>query len=248
MAFVTIIQARMSSGRLPGKVLKPLGNSTVLDQVIRRCQLFSDQVVVATSTDVSDDPIEAHVAIYGDQVILTRGPLDDVFSRFRQALLDPRVKRGDWFARATADCPLLSVPMARSMRAACAADWDYVCTDLMDVPRGTAIECVRRSAFLDIDPGTLDAPEREHVTLRMYERPGTYRCLRLPASDLGQWARVASSAGNCRLTVDYPEDYALMQALFARDADVTAEQAVQMMAAEPGLARINRGCVQKQAR
>ena len=55
---VSIIQARMSSKRLPGKVLLPLGNSTILNEVINRAKAFSKQVIVCTSKDNSDDEIE----------------------------------------------------------------------------------------------------------------------------------------------------------------------------------------------
>ena len=55
---ISIIQARMSSSRLPGKVLFPLGNSTILYEVFKRASLFSKQVVVCTSTDASDDELE----------------------------------------------------------------------------------------------------------------------------------------------------------------------------------------------
>ena len=57
---ISIIQARMSSTRLPGKVLFPLGNSTILDEVVKRASLFSKHVIVCTSTDKSDDELEIY--------------------------------------------------------------------------------------------------------------------------------------------------------------------------------------------
>ena len=69
---ITIIQARMSSSRLPGKVLLPMGDGLVLDQVIKRAAPFSDQVVVCTSTDPSDQPIEEFCEQRG--VVCVRGP------------------------------------------------------------------------------------------------------------------------------------------------------------------------------
>ena len=236
---VTLIQARMSSSRLPGKVLLPLGGKTVLDQVIARASAFSLQVVVCTSTDASDDPIEAHCARAG--VTCARGALDDVFSRFRDALSGVQVARTEWFARVTADCPLVSPTLARACIAAATREDDYVGALSSAVPVGIAIELVRRAAFLAIDPVTLDPPEREHVTLRLYEHPGRYRVRRVaPPPSL--------FAPEMRLTLDYPEDYALLTTLFERDPDLDAERAIERLRSEPALAQINAACAQRNAR
>lgn len=235
----SLIQARLSSSRLPGKSLLPLGRKTVLDQVIDRAAVFSAQVVVCTSTDASDDRIAAHCE--GRGVTCVRGPLDDVFSRFRLALGDRRVLRTEWFARVTADCPLLSIPLAHESLAACEEDLDYVAVDPATLPRGLAIELVRRSAFEAIDATSLDGPEREHVTPRFYERAGRYRC-----RTLGPTA--ALRRPDLRLTLDYPEDYALLERLFEEGDDVTAERAVLRLADDPQLRALNAGCEQRRVR
>jgi spore coat polysaccharide biosynthesis protein SpsF (cytidylyltransferase family) len=232
----SLIQARLSSSRLPGKSLLPLGGRTVLDHVIERAAAFSEQVVVCTSTDPSDDRIARHCEARG--VLCVRGSLDDVFARFRLALADPRVLRTSWFARVTADCPLLSVPLARASLAARAPDLDYVALDHATLPRGLAIELVRRSAFEAIDAATLDGPEREHVTPRLYEQPGRYRCRRLRAPAGLGWP-------DLRLTLDYPEDYALLERLFEEGDDLTAERAVRRLIGDPELRALNAGCEQR---
>jgi len=229
----------MSSARLPGKVLRPLGDATVLDQVVRRAGRFSDQVVVCTSVDESDAAIAAHCARIG--VVCVRGPLDDVFGRFRLALADPRVRPSTWFARVTADCPLLSVDLAERIVAAAGDELDYVCVELDQLPRGLPIELVRRSRFCAIDMASLDGPEREHVTPRFYENPHEYGCLRLAVPD-------ALRHPELRLTLDYDDDYELLLALFAEDPDVTAEQAVARLLRDPELARTNQHCTQRQVR
>jgi len=104
MKVVAIIQARMSSSRLPGKVLLPLAGRPVLDHVVRRtrtCQAV-DEVWVATSTDASDDVIaqwctEHRVPVY-------RGSLNDVLDRYYQAAT---LAQADAVVRITADCPAL---------------------------------------------------------------------------------------------------------------------------------------------
>jgi spore coat polysaccharide biosynthesis protein SpsF len=237
---VSLVQARMSSGRLPGKVLLPLGDGTVLDQVVRRAAAFSSQVVVCTSQDASDDPLEAHCARTG--TLCVRGALHDVFLRFRDALLDARVEKGEWFARITADCPLVSVPLARRLLEAAEADpeLDYVCEHLDRLPRGLAIEVVRRDTFLSIPPESLDDPQSEHVTLVLYENPQRYRCLRLtPPAPLRH--------PELRLTLDYPDDYALLRRLY-EEPEVTAESAVARLLADPALRGINAHCDQRALR
>lgn len=235
----SLIQARMSSSRLPGKTLLRLGGRTVLDHVIDRADEFSAQVVVCTSNDASDDPIVRHCE--GRGVTCLRGPRDDVFARFRLALEDARVLPTEWFARITGDCPLLSVPLARACIGAISDELDYVCVDPATLPRGLAVELVRRSTFQAIDAESLDAPEREHVTLRLYERAGRYRCraFEVPAH---------LRRPELRLTLDYPEDYALLERLFEEGDDLSAERALQRLAAEPELRALNAHCEQRRAR
>ncbi|MFM8375015.1 MAG: cytidylyltransferase domain-containing protein, partial [Phenylobacterium sp.] len=99
-----ILQARMSSSRLPGKVLKPLlGQPMILRQVerLRRCREL-DRIVVATSLDPSDDILAETLAEAGLETV--RGPLDDVLGRFVLAA-DQLGLEGD-IVRLTADCPL----------------------------------------------------------------------------------------------------------------------------------------------
>ncbi len=235
----SLIQARLSSSRLPGKTLLPLGRKTVLDHVIDRAAAFSAQVVVCTSTDSSDDRIARHCAARG--VTCVRGPLDDVFARFRLALADPRVLRTEWFARVTADCPLLGVSLAHESLAARGNDLDYVSVDPATLPRGLAIELVRRSAFEAIDAASLDGPEREHVTPRFYEQPGRYRCRVLSAP-------AALRRPDLRLTLDYPEDYVLLQRLFEEGDALTAERAVLRLAGDAYLRTVNAGCEQRSVR
>ncbi len=107
---IAVIQARMTSERLPGKVLRPLGRRPVLGWVVRAAQdsAVFDHVVVATSTDTADDVVAEASAAMGAQVV--RGPLNDVLDRYSIALevFDPKV-----VVRLTADCPLLDPGVIR---------------------------------------------------------------------------------------------------------------------------------------
>ncbi len=104
LSTIAIIQARMSSSRLPGKVLLDLGGQPMLARVVeraRRAKLVND-VVVATTTDLSDDPIEALCAESGYPC--SRGSLHDVLDRYYQAA---RTFGADVIVRITADCPVI---------------------------------------------------------------------------------------------------------------------------------------------
>jgi spore coat polysaccharide biosynthesis protein SpsF len=236
---ITIIQARSSSSRLPGKVLLPLGDGLVLDQVIKRAAPFSQQVVVCTSTDPSDDAIEDLCQERG--IVCVRGPLDDVFERYRMALTDPRVCSSNWFARVTGDCPLLSTELAFHLIEQIRESDDYLCVRHDDLPRGLTAEFINKETFLQIDPSQLDGPEKEHVTLHLYEHKERYQCRFFePPTQLRH--------PEFRLTLDYPEDYTLLQQLFAGAPDISAAQAIERLNSEPELRKQNAHCIQKAAR
>src|SRR3954454_25329395 len=100
-----VIQSRSSSTRLPGKVLRSLGGRSVLGWVVRAAAAAPgvDQVVVATSSDASDDDVALEAARCGAAVV--RGPLDDVLGRFAVAV---REHAAPAVIRLPADCPLLA--------------------------------------------------------------------------------------------------------------------------------------------
>jgi spore coat polysaccharide biosynthesis protein SpsF len=228
----------MSSTRLPGKVLHLLGGTTVLEHVVKLTESFTCQAVVCTSTDASDDPIEAHCQEL--LVPCVRGPLDDVFQRFRQALASPAVLCTPWFFRITADCPLLSAELGRALLAARRGDVDYLWFDDGQLPRGLSSELVRRAAFESIDASAIDAAEREHVTVGLRER-AQFRSVRVPVP-------AALAHPELRLTLDYPEDETVLQALWSIDDQISAEQAVGYLLRHPEHAALNSGCQQKPVR
>lgn len=104
MTTIAIIQARLSSTRLPGKVLLPLGDRPALAWVIHAAQAIPgiDKVVLATSDQADDDRLAAWAADHG--VTCHRGPLDDVLARFALAA---KAENADIIMRLTGDCPFL---------------------------------------------------------------------------------------------------------------------------------------------
>jgi spore coat polysaccharide biosynthesis protein SpsF len=205
---LAILQARMTSSRLPGKVMAPvLGEPMIGRQVerLRRARLI-DRLVVATSTDPSDDPLAAYCESL--DVGVFRGPLDDVLGRFNAAL----ARHGDAAAvvRLTADCPLTDPELIdRVVAHHHEADADYTSNTLgtRTYPHGLDVEVIRPAVLVEAAEQATDPYEREHVTPYIYRRPQTYR--------LAGVTRCESLAG-LRWTVDFPEDLAFVRDVYAR--------------------------------
>lgn len=194
---LAVIQARMSSTRLPGKVLKAvLGEPMVVRQLerISRSKLI-DKIVVATSTEPSDDPLAEVVEAAGYQVF--RGSLDDVLSRFltlRNELNPTHI------VRLTADCPLTDPEVIDGIiQQHVDSKVDYT-SNVIDrtFPRGLDAEVFTIEALDRLSELELTEDEHEHVTLGFYKRPGEFTL-----------TNYAGSVDNSHLrwTVDNPEDY-----------------------------------------
>jgi spore coat polysaccharide biosynthesis protein SpsF len=162
-----VVQARMSSSRFPGKVLAPLRGEPVLRHVVRTAQTVEGArgIVVATSTEPSDDPVAVYAASLGVSVV--RGPLDDVLERFRSCA---RLYPADWLMRINGDSPMLPAGiLARVLAARDGGRWDLVTTVF---PRtfapGQNVELIRTSTLLALADGRLTPADREHVTAFFY--------------------------------------------------------------------------------
>lgn len=198
---VAIVQARMGSTRLPGKVLSDLAGAPMLQRQLERVQRATavDRIVVATSDDPSDNPIEELCAQLGVPVF--RGDLNDVLSRFAGAINE---FQPETVVRITADCPLISPAVIDSVvNAFREADVDYLSNTLQPTfPDGIDVEVVRADVLLDVSATSTDSDEREHVTLGVYRQPDKYS--------------VANFAGDVdlsdlRWTVDNPGDFEFVQ-------------------------------------
>jgi spore coat polysaccharide biosynthesis protein SpsF len=215
---VAVLQARMSSSRLPGKVMKPiLGRPMIERQIerVRRSRRLSD-VVVATSTDASDDPLAEFLA--GISVPVVRGPLDDVLGRFI-AVIDSLNLAGD-MVRLTADCPLADPDVLDACIALRAeGGFDYASNGRRRTyPRGLDVEVFSVEALRRADRETQTPYDREHVTPWLY-RPGTP----FTQGELVQ----ARDESDLRWTVDYPADFEFVrrvyETLYPQKPDFTSD-------------------------
>ncbi|MCJ8190774.1 cytidylyltransferase domain-containing protein [Sphingomicrobium aestuariivivum] len=207
MRKVAIIQARMGSSRLPGKVLKPLGHRLVLDHVVTRVMAARrlDAVVVATSDLAGDDAVEVHCASHGWTCV--RGDEQDVLGRYAKAA---RAARADIVVRVTADCPLFSPLILDAMLERFDPDaMDYMSTNwpTRSFPVGLDCEVMRVDRLLAIAETTGDPYDREHVTPHFYRNPDRFR---LASHACGRDLSAIS------ITLDTAEDYARLEALVER--------------------------------
>jgi len=236
-----VIQARTGSTRLPGKVLRPLAGRPVLEWVIRAAQEVRglDEVVVATTTEPGDDEVERLAAGLGVRVV--RGSVDDVLARFLQAVDGLDV---DAIARFTADCPLLDPEVASVVVGAWRAlpSLDHVSTiSPRCLPRGLDAEVASVGALERLAAG-LSTPElrhhRTHVTSYLYTHPQDFAVLGVT---------VHPDASDLRVTLDTPEDLALIEALveLLGDRAPAWREVVSALRQDPSLVALNAGVLQK---
>ena len=236
MKAAVITQARMTSTRLPGKVLQEAGGATMLEHHVARLTAAGLPVVVATTTNVDDDPVSDLATRLGVGVV--RGSEHDVLARFALAV---REFQPDVVVRVTSDCPLIDGEVVRRGIDAWTAVGDpglYASNALTRTyPRGLDFEVFSAAALLEADARATETPHREHVTPWLYADDARPK-LNLP------WERDASAY---RITLDTPEDLRLLRILIEdHDAHrLDTAGLVGLLEAHPELVQINAQIEQK---
>lgn len=230
---LAILQARVSSTRLPGKVLKPLlGIPMLLRQIerINRASLI-DRLIVATSENISDDPIEEMCRSNG--IPCYRGNLDDVLDRYYRAAKEFKPEH---VVRLTGDCPLIdSRVLDRVISFYLEGGYDYASNTIAPTfPDGLDVEVFRFSCLEEAWREAALPSQREHVTPFMHQQPNRFRtgCFR-QEQDLS----------HMRWTVDEPEDFEFVtqvyEALYPVNPAFTMEDVLCLEARRPELMAIN---------
>ncbi|MDO8562012.1 MAG: glycosyltransferase family protein [bacterium] len=201
-----IIQARMSSTRLPGKVLLPLGDTTVLGMTVRQVKKAKKigTVILATSVEKEDDTVAQHGEELG--VTVFRGSLSDVLDRYYQA---SKQFGAEHICRITSDCPLIDPNIIDLVAAEYEkGDCDYISNGRVPstYPDGMDTEI---SSFSALEKAWKEArlpSEREHVTTYIWNHPEMFRVREVKSSE---------DLSAVRLTVDEPEDYEMIKSIVA---------------------------------
>ena len=237
---ITIVQARMASERLPGKVLTDIHGQSMLARVVNRARAAqsTDGLIVATSTDLKDDAIEDECLERGIEVF--RGHPTDVLDRCYQAAM---TVEASVVVRLTADCPLIDPGLIDdAIRAFLTAEppVDFVSNRLPDqrtYPVGTDVEVCSIEA-LHRAWNQADQPhQREHVMPYLYEEPGRFKTLVLKHDADLSWLR---------LTVDEQSDLEFVRQIYERLGNKsTWIEVVDLIEGEPSLMEINASIEQK---
>ncbi len=256
---IAIIQGRMASSRLPGKVLLDIAGKPALEHVIERTGRAKsiDEIVIATTDSALDDPI---VALCQQQNYLYyRGSEHDVLDRYYQAA---RSHQADIIVRITADCPVIDPQVVdktvyaflREDRAqdqlhanaseGSAYRWDFAANRLpppwgRTYPIGLDTEVVHFPALEIAWHETTQPHQREHVMPFFYEQPDRFRILLVDNE---------KDYGHLRWTLDTPEDLELLRRIFAYFGgrnDFSWLEILDLFEREPQLAQINAGVLPK---
>lgn len=241
MKTLAIVQARMTSTRLPGKVLMPiLGRPMLALQLerMRRATLL-DGIVIATTTNAADEPI---VALCEREAIpCFRGSEHDVLSRYADAA---QALGATTIVRVTSDCPLMEpglIDQAVGIFDAAHGRLDYVSNMLEPrYPYGLAVEVFSREALNQAHRDALQDAEREHVTPYIYWHPEQYRLQSITRTP---------DLSHHRWTVDTPEDFELVSriftALYPENQSFDMQQVLQLLEHNPTWVQINQHIAQK---
>jgi spore coat polysaccharide biosynthesis protein SpsF len=245
MQTIAVIQARMGSTRLPGKVMLPLANSHVLQHVINRVNHaeYVDRTVVATSLENRDDIIARFVPRFGAEVY--RGSETDVLNRMFEAASK---HDADTVVRLTADCPLLeSGVIDMCLRRIRDCDVDY-CSNIQKrtFPRGLDVEAFTFESFARLNKEATEPHHREHVTPYYRENPDEFD-METVTSEMTYKESEFQNRTDLRLTLDEAADYDLLNKIYT---DIPFEEILSVKDAiryvdEHNLGDINRDINQK---
>jgi spore coat polysaccharide biosynthesis protein SpsF len=238
MKIVAIIQARMGSTRLPGKVLMDLGGETVLARVLGRLRraIMIEEIVVATTDSAADDAIIRECERL--EVSCFRGSEQNVLDRYYAAA---RMFAAEVVVRITSDCPVIDPDLVNeTIRAFQLQGGDYCSNSIpRTYPRGLDTEVFTMNALEQGWRHAYEPYEREHVTPYFYEHPELFRLV----SHQGQ-----IDYSQYRWTLDTEEDLELLREIYARFGnkdDFSWREVIQLMEHEPELAELNSHVIQK---
>lgn len=237
-----MVQARVGSTRLPGKVLLPLRGRPLLEKMLSRVaharQL--DEIVVATTRLAADDSIRALMAALGVRCV--SGDPTDLVDRHLQAA---RLTNADAVVKIPSDCPLIDPAVIDQVVAYFRAQFPrYAFVSNLHPatwPDGNDVEVMTRDALEQTAREAVRPFEREHTTPFIWDQPERF------ALGNVRWSTGRDLSSTHRLTLDYPEDYALISALFealghanhTNDGPFSVEAIVDYLDAHPEVKALN---------
>lgn len=254
---VAIIQGRMTSSRLPGKILADIAGQPMLQRVFIRTSRSASvsQTIFATTTDSTDDPVAEYCNFSG--IPYTRGSLYDVLDRYYQTA---KSAKADVVVRITADCPVIDPELIDSVvNTLLEGEYDFVCNRLpppwtRTYPIGLDVEACTFAALKTAWQEAKEPQQREHVMPYFYEGVQLItdnRLIHTGISPRGYHIALlhhTTDFGDYRWTVDTPEDLEFMRQVYAhfegRD-DFSWKEVLELVHDHPELMKINAGVKHK---
>ena len=237
-SILTVVQARMGSSRLPGKVLLPLAGQPLLVRMVERVQRsrLAGTVVVATTTEAADDAVAACCTAHG--LACFRGDALDLLDRHYQAA---RQYRADVVLKIPSDCPLIDPAVIDQVLGVYLKNpnqYDFVSNlHPATFPDGNDVEIMRFEALETAWHEAQRPLEREHTTPYFWENPDRFRL-----ANVG-WATGQDFSMSHRWTIDYPEDYefikAVYEALHPSKPDFSLDDVLRLLEKRPDIAQLN---------
>jgi spore coat polysaccharide biosynthesis protein SpsF len=254
---VAIIQGRMSSSRLPGKILADIAGQPMLQRVFIRTSRSASvsKTLFATTTDPSDDPVAEYCDFSG--IPFTRGSQFDVLDRYYQAA---KSAKADVVVRITADCPVIDHELIDNVVNTLLEDeYDFVCNRLpppwsRTYPIGLDVEACTFKVLAKAWKEAKEPQHREHAMPYFYEEvqlSAISRQLSEGVSSRGFRIAVLNHTtdfGDYRWTVDTPEDLEFMRQVYSRFEgrdDFTWKEVLDLVHDNPDLMKINAGVQHK---
>jgi len=254
---VAIIQGRMSSSRLPGKILFDIAGQPMLTRVVTRTSRARtlDEVIFATTTDPSDDPVAEYCDFSGIPFI--RGSLFDVLDRYYQAASQVKA---DVVVRITADCPVIDPDLIDDVvNTLFEGEYDFVCNRLpppwsRTYPIGLDVEACSFNILKKAWREAKEPQHREHAMPYFYEGVDLTRQSRTLETGISpRGYKIAllhytTDFGDYRWTVDTLEDLEFMRQIYSRfngRDDFTWKEVLDLVHGEPELMEINAGVQHK---
>lgn len=236
-----IIQARMSSERLPGKVMRILSGKPMIGHLITSLTHSKkiDQIIVATTTNSSDDIIVNY--LQKNNWKFFRGDENDVLLRYIDTL---KQFPADYVVRITADNPLIDPTIVDSViEQAISTQSDYSSNHLVKTyPLGYIVEIISTKTLQNVEKLIKNSNEREHVTWHIIQNQNKFNTSNFSAS-------ANMSYPNWRLTVDTKEDFQLIEKIFSilyiENYFIKYSDVVNLLLKNPELLQINRNIEQK---
>ncbi|MCP3850907.1 MAG: NTP transferase domain-containing protein [Gammaproteobacteria bacterium] len=239
MLFI-VIQARMTSTRLPGKIMLPLCHKPVLQIMLERLASFHQNIIIATTNDGSEQPIVDLCQKMG--VKFFRGDTHNVLERYYFAATQFKAQSKDVIVRLTSDCPLIDPDITQSTIDYYRKNsFDYVGAGTgSGFPRGMDTEVFSYELLKEAYQNARQDYEKEHVTPYIYKTRGKYL-------KLGQYSNI-NNHSKYRLTLDEESDYQAIQAVYSEldcRTNFVYDELIEVLEKNPYIYDLNAAVEQK---